>query len=168
MEMYGTQQVMDGWGKKIVAAQRQTHVRLCGETTRLPRIPYTPDSARQCHDCAVGAGQLHVPGCDMERCPLCGGQLISCGHWDGETMTAKAASSPVDVALTIYYCTDHDGHNPTPVASIVVAKNKTQAKKLLDAKLVARGLKPWCEHRYTLTALSSACANAVILADGDY
>ncbi len=32
-----------------------------------------------CHDCNVKAGQFHHPGCDMERCPKCGGQLISCG-----------------------------------------------------------------------------------------
>jgi hypothetical protein len=32
-----------------------------------------------CHDCGVKEVQLHLPGCDMERCPVCGGQLISCG-----------------------------------------------------------------------------------------
>ncbi len=32
----------------------------------------------KCHDCGVEEGQLHEFGCDMERCPFCGGQLISC------------------------------------------------------------------------------------------
>jgi DnaJ-class molecular chaperone len=37
------------------------------------RLPST------CHDCGVVQGQLHVPGYDMEECPACGGQAISCG-----------------------------------------------------------------------------------------
>jgi hypothetical protein len=37
------------------------------------------DPEHCCHDCGVKLGQYHHPGCDMERCPKCGGQLISCG-----------------------------------------------------------------------------------------
>ena len=32
-----------------------------------------------CHDCAAKEGEAHSPGCDMETCPFCEGQLISCG-----------------------------------------------------------------------------------------
>jgi hypothetical protein len=32
-----------------------------------------------CHDCGCPDGGFHHPGCDAERCPMCGGQLISCG-----------------------------------------------------------------------------------------
>jgi hypothetical protein len=32
----------------------------------------------QCHDCGCQEGEIHELGCDMERCPFCGGQLISC------------------------------------------------------------------------------------------
>lgn len=31
-----------------------------------------------CHDCGAPYGTYHHPGCDMERCPRCGHQLISC------------------------------------------------------------------------------------------
>lgn len=31
-----------------------------------------------CHDCGAKEGEFHDPGCDMEQCPFCSGQLISC------------------------------------------------------------------------------------------
>ena len=33
---------------------------------------------KRCHDCGAVEGALHELGCDMERCPFCGGQLITC------------------------------------------------------------------------------------------
>lgn len=32
----------------------------------------------RCHDCACKKGHYHHIGCDMERCPNCRGQFISC------------------------------------------------------------------------------------------
>ena len=34
---------------------------------------------KQCHDCGTYEGQIHELGCDMEKCPWCGGQNITCG-----------------------------------------------------------------------------------------
>ena len=38
----------------------------------------TKDFLNHTCDCGVKEGQLHKLGCDMERCPFCGNQLITC------------------------------------------------------------------------------------------
>ena len=52
-----------------------------------PRIPYgqenyrgvtTAGTTERCHDCAALPGAFHHPGCDVEQCPICHGQAISC------------------------------------------------------------------------------------------
>ena len=69
------------WALKIAAAQLETEYEINGST--YPRVRYGAEDApwdadRPCHDCLVVKGQLHVPGCDVERCPACGNQCISC------------------------------------------------------------------------------------------
>ena len=56
---------------------------------------------RPCPDCAVAVGELHSPGCDMETCPCCGRQRISCAcerdhrhiPWAGESHGYLAAQA---------------------------------------------------------------------------
>ncbi len=41
------------------------------------RIKPVP-APRKCHDCGAKPGEKHKGGCDVARCPRCGGQAISC------------------------------------------------------------------------------------------
>lgn len=55
----------------------------------LPAVPFTDDHPSEplsrCHDCNVAIGGFHHPGCDVEVCPRCRGQLISCGCFDDDS-----------------------------------------------------------------------------------
>jgi hypothetical protein len=49
-----------------------------GETLPASTFHFDEPSGR-CHDCNIVHGGHHHPGCDVERCPRCSRQLISCG-----------------------------------------------------------------------------------------
>lgn len=76
--------VMDAeWPAVIEAAQEIATVELgdavfkrvaFGDEKNLPT-----DKMDNCGDCGVLRKQLHVPDCDIEQCPKCLGQLITCG-----------------------------------------------------------------------------------------
>jgi hypothetical protein len=84
------------WPKRIRAAQKMTHWH---QIRAFPRIKYgeEPDDwgadRYPCGDCGVLKGQYHVPGCDVERCPSCGHQLISC---DCELAESREFNGSID------------------------------------------------------------------------
>lgn len=70
------QEMMDNVGCTI------THFNDFPDKISRARIPNGEDP---CHDCKCPPGTLHHPGCDMERCPKCERQALSCGCCDGDT-----------------------------------------------------------------------------------
>jgi hypothetical protein len=89
-----------------------THACIVGEYvgpdgTVLPAVPFGRETGAMryveaegrptCGDCASILGQAHHEGCDVEQCPACRGQRISCGcplEW-------RAAPDSVESATVI-------------------------------------------------------------------
>lgn len=70
--------------------------------------------------------------------------------------------------LRVFTCTDHEGHWPVGVASVIVAADEAGAMALLIAELLKHGLKPNPRAAATLTEISTEAPCAYVLADGDY
>ena len=80
--IYRSVSMIAGWPDKIAAAQFENTCIVNGKEISRVRYGDEPDDwgadARPCHDCAVIKGEVHVEGCDVERCAGCGGQRFGC------------------------------------------------------------------------------------------
>lgn len=72
---------------------------------------------RNCPDCGVKPGEIHLEDCDVERCSYCGGQRLSCdcnynidrdkhdpafAHWTG-LWPGKAEAELLGISLNDIY-----------------------------------------------------------------
>ena len=66
--------------REIDQAQRRRAYRIAGEP--LARVPFGRERGAagdaSCADCGATRGEYHVPGCEIEECPACGGHVIAC------------------------------------------------------------------------------------------
>lgn len=84
--MYRGVRMIEGWPERIQEAQKELTYLIKEKTYK--RVPYGSEwqdweaETGACHDCRVIKGELHVPGCDVEECPACGAQAITCECMD--------------------------------------------------------------------------------------
>jgi hypothetical protein len=71
-------------GKEMMRANSCTKPRIMLKGKEYLRNTSYFDINKRCHDCNIEnkKGNIHHFGCDVERCPRCKGQLISCGCLD--------------------------------------------------------------------------------------
>ena len=81
----------------------KTSVKYQGKTCKRYRAGSSPDDKKWQKEvkdkkaflceCGTDYGKVHDLGCDLEQCPICKGQLLSCGH--GPLFLAKGQNPKV-------------------------------------------------------------------------
>lgn len=66
--------------KEMLKAKGCLHRDYLIDGKKAPALPHIDryGEGNRCGDCNCKEGELHHMGCDMEVCPGCGGQFISC------------------------------------------------------------------------------------------
>ena len=80
--VYRGVEMVESWPARIAEAQLDTTCRPNGVEMERVRYGSEPEDwgadRGPCRDCGVIKGEYHVPGCDIERCPQCDGQMGGC------------------------------------------------------------------------------------------
>lgn len=100
------------------------------------------DVNNRCPDCNAAYGHYHHPGCDNERCPICGGQLISCDCMDqDETKYDKFTSVLSEIFEEVkknYSSNDEDNEKNYICSVFLVGFEYEKTKKAIkDSGFVA-------------------------------
>jgi hypothetical protein len=67
--------------------------------------------------------------------------------------------------MKLFTCNDHNGHWPVPTASVVIAKSKDEARKMLTKELKSRNIE---DFDFTLTEINQNKKQVIVLSDGEY
>lgn len=87
--------ICDYCNQEMLSADGCTDARIVINGWAYAPIRYGSESGlrrvkHRCGDCGVLPGQVHHHGCDIERCPACEEQSISCDCvWAGEERLAE-------------------------------------------------------------------------------
>ncbi len=91
--LYNGVKVSEEWPARIEQAQKITTYVIGGKSFERIRYGDEPNdwgaNEHPCGDCAIVKGQFHVPSCDIECCPSCKEQAISCDcEYEGDDSAA--------------------------------------------------------------------------------
>jgi len=87
----------------------------------------------RCHDCQVMPGKPHLPGCDTERCSVCGGQRLQCDCKGHDPVFARWTGIWPGAAEADYLGMDLNEFARRGLHAVFHAKPRKRARKAVAA-----------------------------------